>query len=299
MDTEEFSDLIIEASNEKYSDKKRMELYSEAFSIYQGDFLPKLAGELWIIPLSTYYHSLYVQSVLSYSEILLRSEKFSEIVELCSNSLQIEPFDERLHAILITSLMKQGKNNHAINHYQTATELLYQRLGVHPSPELREIYMKIMNQQNSLETDLELIQNDLKETTYNLGAYFCEYGVFKEIYRLENRRAMRQGTCLHLALMTVSLSDGTVPPLDLLNKTMDKLRDIIPLNLRRGDVFCRYSGAQFALLLPSANYENGKLVLTRIVQAFQKKHRNNSLKINYKLQELDLNDSDFTCMIPK
>ncbi|MGI6752636.1 MAG: BTAD domain-containing putative transcriptional regulator [Anaerovoracaceae bacterium] len=290
VDAEIFTQLIKEASNSEAPLKDRMELFGKALSIYKGDFIPKLSTELWAIPLATYYHSMYVEAILTYGELLLTNEDYDELANICSNAIQIEMFDERIHKMLLISLVRQGKINQALKHYNKITEILYRNLGVHPSPELRELYMDIMKEEKALETDLALIQKDLKETVCTAGAFYCEYGVFREVYRLEVRRALRQGTCLHLALITISNRDGSIPSLPLLNRTMDKLIEILPENLRRGDVFCRYSGAQFALLLPSANYENSIMIMERIVDSFQKRLKGHFLKISYTLQPMELDD---------
>ncbi|MEA4891955.1 MAG: BTAD domain-containing putative transcriptional regulator [Peptococcaceae bacterium] len=290
VDAEVFADMVQQACQTKLPVERRMELYQEAVSLYKGNFLPKLADQLWVIPLSTYYHGLYVQAVLAYSNLLKEAEKYEEMADVCTNAVSIEAFDERLHGLLITALMRQGKNVAALNHYEKATELLYRNLGVRPSAELRALYQEIMKEQQSLEMDLGVIQEDLRETVARSGAFVCEYGFFREAYRLEVRRAVRQGSCVHIALLTVSLPDGKIPPLDLLNMTMDQLLTVLKDNLRRGDVISRYSGSQYVLLLPTANYEDGTMVMERIIRAFYQQHRKNFLKINYKLQQLGLND---------
>jgi hypothetical protein len=166
--------------------------------------------------------------------------------------------------------------------------LLYRNLGVRPSEELRALYHEIMKERKSLETDLGVIQKDLEETASRPGAFVCDYGFFREAYRLEARRIGREGSCVHVALITVSLPDGKTPALKLLNTTMDQLLEAIRLNLRRGDIVTRYSGAQYVLMLPTANYEDSQMVLERIVNSFYQQNRKNFLKISYKLQQLDL-----------
>ena len=116
-----------------------------------------------------------------------------------------------------------------------------------PSQDLRELYNEIMSVEKSLETDLETIQDDLREAAARPGAFVCEYGFFREAYRLEARRAARSGTSVHIALITVSLPDGGVPPLSVLATTMDQLQEVLTGSLRRGDVVSKYSGAQFQL----------------------------------------------------
>lgn len=290
VDAEVFAELAQRAADKKLPADQRMALYKDAVDLYKGDFLPKLADQLWVIPLSTYYHGLYVQAAIEYAALLKAAEKYAEMAEVCSNAVRIEAYDERLHGLLITALMRQGKNVAALNHYETATELLYRNLGVRPSAELRALYQEIMKEQQSLETDLGVIQEDLRETAARSGAFVCEYGFFREAYRLEVRRAARQGSCVHIALLTVSMPDGKIPPLELLNTTMSQLLEVLKDNLRRGDVISRYSGAQYVLMLPTANFEDGTMVMDRIIRTFYQQHRKNFLKLTYKLQQLGLSD---------
>lgn len=290
VDAEIFEQLVEQASEQRRSAAKRMDLYAQAMALYKRDFLPKLSDQLWVIPLTTYYHALYLQAVQDYAELLMATEQYSTLVDLCSSAIQIEAYDEKLHALLIRVLLRQGNGVAALNHYEAATDLLYRNLGVRPSEELRALYQEIMKEQKNLETDLGVIQEDLRETMVRPGAFVCEYGFFREAYRLESRRATRQGSCVHVALITISLPDGKTPPLALLNTTMDQLLHVLRLNLRRGDVVARYSGAQYVIMLPTANYEDSNMVMDRIITAFNQQYRKNFLRIGYKIQQMDLND---------
>ena len=92
-----------------------------------------------------------------------------------------------------------------------------------------------------------------------------------------------------MGLITISLPNGGVPPLKVLNTTMDLLLDVLVHSLRRGDVVSKYSGAQYVVLLPSANFEDSNMVMERIVSAFYRQHRRNVLKLTYKIRELEIN----------
>ena len=189
---------------------------------------------------------------------------------------------------MVRSLVKQGRDAAALERYEMATDLRYRSLGVTPSAELRDLYTAIMATEKSLETDLAVIQQSLKETAIRPGAFVCEYGFFRETYRLEARRAARNGTCVHLALLTVSLPGGGMPELGALNNTMDQLLAILTNGLRRGDVVSRYSGAPYVVMLPAANFEDSAMVMERIVSAFYRQHRRSFLKISYRIRELEM-----------
>ena len=286
MDVDRFELLCRRAQDTALPAQKRMALYEEAAEVYRGDYLPKLANQMWVVPISAHYHTLYLEAVKEYADLLEHAEKFEAMAELCTRASQLDPLDESLHTLIVRALLRQGKDSAALSHYEKATDLLYRNLGVRPSEELRALYREIMDVEERLETNLEVIQANLREAAQRPGAFVCEYGFFKEAYRLEARRSARSGACVHIALVTVSLPDGGVPPLGVLNTTMDQLLEVLVHNLRRGDVVSKYSGAQYVVMLPAANFEDSTMVVERIVNAFYRQHRRNFLKLTYRIREL-------------
>ena len=286
MDVDRFELLCRRAQDTALPAQKRMALYEEAAEMYRGDYLPKLANQMWVVPISAHYHALYLEAVKEYADLLEHAEKFETMAELCTRASQLDPLDESLHTLIVRALLRQGKDSAALSHYEKATDLLYRNLGVRPSEELRALYREIMDVEERLETNLEVIQANLREAAQRPGAFVCEYGFFKEAYRLEARRSARSGACVHIALVTVSLPDGGVPPLGVHNTTMDQLLEVLVHNLRRGDVVSKYSGAQYVVMLPAANFEDSTMVVERIVNAFYRQHRRNFLKLTYRIREL-------------
>ncbi len=51
VDADRFEALCQKAKNTELSDHTRMALYREASELYQGDYLPKLSTEMWVVPL--------------------------------------------------------------------------------------------------------------------------------------------------------------------------------------------------------------------------------------------------------
>ena len=80
-----------------------------------------------------------------------------------------------------------------------------------------------------------------------------------------------------------------MPPLKVLSATMDQLQEVLVRNLRRGDVVSKFSGAQFVILLPAANFEDSNMVMDRVVNAFYQQHRRNFLKLTVRVREIELN----------
>ena len=286
IDTEVFEELVKKGNNEDSPDDERISYYMDALNLYKGDFLTKHSTELWVIPVATYFHNLYLDTVKSLLKLLQQQNDYDNMEYYCTKALQIERFDETLHSILIRTFLGQGNTIAAMNHYERTTELLYQNLGVKPSKELRALYMDIIRTQQTLETDLNIIQNDLKEVEYKRGPFVCEYCIFQETYRLIARQAAREGRSVYLCLITISDRNGNIPSLNKLDAAMKRLLDAINLSLRRGDVVSQYSGAQYVILLPSITYEDSNMVLERIVKQYYHNNRRSVLHLKYKLEQM-------------
>ena len=287
LDMDRFEELCQTGASAR-DDESRMEAYRQALDLYRGDFLPKQGGHMWAVALSARYHTRYIEAAKAYALLLEQHQRFDEMVAVAERASMLDDLDEELYILTIRGLVALGKESAALECYQRATDILYRNLGVTPSEELRALYARIMDTEGDLETDLEVIQNGLRETASRPGAFVCEYGFFREAYRLEARRAARSGNCVHLALITVTLPGGGVPELGALNTTMDKLLDVIVGCLRRGDVVARYSGSQYVILLPAANFEDSTMVMERIITTFNRQYRRNFLKLAYRIREMDL-----------
>ena len=117
LDIDEFESICTRAINQPHGGDDILKLCLEGLSIYKGDFLPKSEYESWVIPISTYYHSLYQKLVYKTVDLLLEREDFSQITSICQSAVGIEPFDEEFHYYLVYSLYKDGHTSQAIEEY--------------------------------------------------------------------------------------------------------------------------------------------------------------------------------------
>ncbi|MBP1737213.1 MAG: Transcriptional regulator, family protein [Oscillospiraceae bacterium] len=287
LDIDHFDLLYAQASKLSSPVQERMTLYEQLIELYRGDFLPKLANQTWVVSISARYHNLFLQAVKDYAVLLEDAQRYEDMAVVCTRAGAFDLLDEDLHILMIRALLRQGKDAAALRHYEDTCDMLYKNLGARPSAELQALYSEIMAVEQELETDLTLIQKDLTETANRPGAFFCEYGFFREAYRLEARRATRSGASVHIALLTVALPDGGTPPLKALNATMDQVQEVLVGNLRRGDVVARYSAAQYVLMLPAANFEDTQSVLDRTIAAFYRQHRRSYLKLTAKIRAVE------------
>lgn len=278
--------LCSEAQDTNLPASERIGLLNRAVDLYRGPLLTNSAGELWIVPKSAYYHDMFLENVLVLVELLKREGDYNQIVQLCRRAIAIDLYDERLHMELMLALVKSGKKREALLQYQFTTDLHYQQLGVQPSDDIRNLYKVIIHADQSMEKDIEKIQESIEYEDESNCAFVCEYEIFKEIYHLQRRMLERYNSTIFLALITLVPAYGQdINPL-VLDSAMKHLLDVLRTNLRRGDAVSRFSSMQYVTLLLSVTYESGKQVMERIKQQFYKRYPHASLIMNYKLRPL-------------
>lgn len=287
VDAEEFEHLCKLAAAPGQTVEEQARRYAEAIELYGGDFLPGARFETWVVPISSHYRTLYLDCVYGLLEILTAQQRYAEMEPICLKTIGIDQFEETAHRYLILSLIRQGKQSQAMSHYSQVTELFFRELGVSPSASTRALYREIAKTTHDVEIDLNIVKEDLEESDRTNGAFYCEYEVFKNLYRLEARTAARSGQSIFISLVTIEDTDGELLEVKMQNKVMDNLYGIIQSSLRKGDVFARFSASQYVLMLPALSFENCSMVMDRIAKRFRHIHRNKNVSVFVKVQPLD------------
>ena len=203
VDIEEFEECCRQVFNSE-DPAVQQENGKRAVELYQGMFLSELSSEYWVVSIATYYHSIYLTMVKRLAALLEKEKKFTDVEEICGKAIQIEPLDEEIHCFLLRAMIADNKQQLAASHYKETVKLLYDSLGVRPSGEMENIYEELQKIQHDHESNIDIIQEDLREEKAS-GAFFCEYGVFRKIYALESRSSRRLGISVHLALISLYL----------------------------------------------------------------------------------------------
>lgn len=286
MDIDRFEGVCSRVlAGENMPDGALLPLCMEGLKLYRGDFLPKAEYESWVVPISTYYHSLYQKLVYRTIQILLNQEDYSQIAAICQTAIGIEPFDEQFHYYLVYSLYMDNHTSQAIEQYNHTVDLFYNEFSISPSEHFKDLYKTIRTKEQGITTNLGVVQELLKEEA-NTGAFYCEYPVFRDLYQLERRAIERTGDSIYLCLMTLCNLEGEPPKMNILNKAMEHLNTAIRTSLRCSDVYTRYSISQFIVLLPTVTEEKGEMVLKRIISNFHRLYSRRDLSIDYKLQPM-------------
>lgn len=293
VDVEEFECLFSAAIKRKNKREEDIRNLEKAVALYRGEFLPRIQIP-WIDQKRKEYTENYMTAVLALNDVYEQQGRFEDVVDITSKALLEDPLNEDLNIAYLRSLIHIGKQQEARIHYEELNERFIKELDEYPNQALQELYSDIMQLQQQIETDLTSIQQRLRRLDLNQGAFVCDYGIFREAYFLEVRRSERSDERIFLGLITVSPNKKISSDVETkrLATVMRQLLTVLKNNLRRGDVISQYSKSQFVLLLPTQTYENGIMVLNRILSLFYKRNRKNDVILHCNLQQIKSKGTD-------
>lgn len=282
VDFEEFDALL---SRKTETEGERLTNLQQALHLYTGDFLEKQSSEVWVIPISTHFHNLFVDATMEAARLLSEAGTHKEAARLCRTAVATEPYHEELHQLLIRELAATGDQEGAAKVYDALSKRLFDDFGIRPSEETRKVYREAVHAPSEKSLSMDVVLEHLKEADSKNGALQCDYDYFKVLCHVESRAMERSGNIAHVVLLSV---DAGKQPLTRrsVNRIMEQLGEQIRCNLRRGDTFSRCSVHQYIILLPGANYENSCMVCRRVLGAFNRAHPHVTAKILHMVQPL-------------
>jgi len=278
LDVELFDDYIKSAREAAGPDEKLGHCLA-AIALYDGDFLSKSSDLFWVTPRSLRCQQEFRYCVDLANEILCGKGHYAAMLDILEKALYLYPYEEHFHALRISCLYQAGSIREAVREYDFATTLLFDELGVSPSEEMLELYDTISKTLRLAAESLVEILDELNENIMEKGAYYCNFQVFANIYRIIVRHSERSGRSAFVVLIDF---EGKDEPRNGKKQTdSGALFNAIQMSLRRGDVFARYSPTQFIVLLMDINQENSKKVMGRISDSFYKQTK--SRRFTWKL----------------
>jgi len=286
LDVEEFERLC-QAAAAADNEDSRLALYQQALQLYKGDFLPKLSMEPWVMPISAYYHQMYLDAAEQTLSLLENREQWAPAAQLCEQALQIEPYSEALFYHLMQSRLKLNDRAGVIRAYEDMSELLFSTFGVMPSDECRALYREASREVGAPTVPVASVRDQLREPPGSKGAMFCEFDFFKLLYQVQARSILRSGDTIHIALFSLHALGSKALSRRSLDRAMDNLQELMCGALRQGDIITRCSVSQLIVMLPQANYEDSCKVCQRILRAFSRQYPHSPVDIHFSVQPLE------------
>lgn len=262
-----------------------MKNLQDAVSMYRGEFLGRHSSEIWILPMVTYYHNLYMQAVQDVIPLMSERGMHGEVVSICKAALLLETYHEPLHRHLMEALLAQGDYKGTVDVYENLSQQMFEEMGVKPSQETMALYRAALQTIHSHNLPMEAIQEYLQETDVD-GALQCDYDYFKILCHAESRSLRRSGKATHIALLSVEGTSEKALSQKRLKRVVEQLGELIRCTLRQSDSFAQCSTAQYILMLPQASYENSQKICQRIVDAYRRRYPHAAVHIHYHVKPL-------------
>lgn len=288
-DYEQFEELSSQILVQKDA-RIRKEMCQQVVEGYQIDIAEKLAGETWILPKLIWFRSRYMDVIKCLCEIYEAEGDWKSLEILCRKALEVDSMEEDIHCWQIRSLYRQKKYDLAMSHYEQVSRMLYNNLGIKETEKLHSVFVDMMAEgEDSYTGNIKKLLEEVKEPETPKSVFFCDYQVFRQIYRVEARRLKRMCLSEYILLITIkrrkkqneiSTSDKGI------TRGMEILEELLKKSLRIGDVVARYSLSQYIVLLPMCSYESGILVAERLRHSFDYAKGKLQMDLQYELEEI-------------
>ena len=272
VDALEFKKLV-ETAEEENDEEKKYDMLEQACLMYTGEFLPTMSGEDWVVVEALQYKKLYADALQQLCEWKLDQGEYEQVLNLCEPACEMYPFDE-WQTVKIDCYIGLHRYKDALKEYEETAKMLVEELGISPTPKMMEQFKVMSKRISNRPQEINEIQGQLQEDTWERGAFFCTVPGFRDAYRVIRRCMERNGQSVFLLVCTLVDTKGRpMEQSDKLEKMSEELFLSIKNSLRRCDSFTKYNTAQYLVMLMGTNEENCQIVIDRITKKFTEEHK--------------------------
>lgn len=268
-DVGEFEKLFREFREEKEK-RTKADLCGKACELYQGEFLPQLSNEQWVIEKSRNYQKWYFVMMKYLLSFLKGEGDYGKIEKLATQAARIYPY-EGWEGWMVDSLVALNRHRDAETLYQKTAEHVREMGGFLSKKQQAQI-KKIGERIHRPEGTEEEIGQYLAENLPEQGAYECTLPGFSDCFHML-KRVIKRGK-VHFSLLLCTILDGNGHPVEnreYCEKQGEKLCASFQAHLRLGDIYTRYSGNQYLLLCVGVEREHIAEIGARIDMDFRKR----------------------------
>ena len=267
VDVCEFKRLVEQVRTEK-REGDRLQLWLKIWKIYKGEFLPDMIGENWAAVENVQCRDDYFQVTTQLCQWLKNNERYEDLHRISHMTAEIYPFDE-WQIWEIDSLIGMSRYKEGLEVYKNTERRLFEELGVAPSARMLEQFQLMGERTSQAAGAIEDIKERLREKDAEVGAYYCPFPSFIDIYHVFCRMVERSGLSVFVMLCTLDYKADHVSEEKEREKS-ELLRQAIQSSIRKGDFYTRYNVRQYIVMLIEISQENCPIVSKRIAKKFNK-----------------------------
>jgi DNA-binding SARP family transcriptional activator len=114
-------------------------MLGEAMGLYRGDFLADDPYADWAFTEREYLRGLAGKGLAALAQIALSNGRLVAAADHLQRLAQLEPFDSRVHQMLIEVCLRRGRRTEALRHYHALRARLHRAFGEQPDFDLANI----------------------------------------------------------------------------------------------------------------------------------------------------------------
>lgn len=133
-DAHEFEQLVRQARLLPIRDARTEDLWRRAVALYRGDFLPSWDRE-WTDVYRTELMDMFLEALVRLGQCASARHDPREAIAVLRRALEIDPYREDVHRMIMTCYAELGEKNQVLNQLQKLEFLLEEELAISPSDE--------------------------------------------------------------------------------------------------------------------------------------------------------------------
>ena len=265
VDTELFETMYKQAMEES-DEEKQYELCERAISLYGGEFLQSVVQVEWVLAIRKRFEHMYMSLLEVFIALCYRKKEYEKILVVSQRALFQDAFLERIQYYYLRSLVVLGRKQRALEHFEYVVEEYYAKLHKDPSEQMKELYLEIIGSER-VAGGIDQIESLIREKTIAVGAFYCDMYTFEKFYQIISRNMVRdeKGYCLAV----LGISKQQYLERKQITMYMHQLFICLRRALRIGDVFCKVTESEYAVLLPCGTQEDANRIMERILHRFE------------------------------
>src|SRR5215813_1171399 len=115
-----------------------------ALSLWRGEPLTNVNSDLLTLLVTPQFTEMRLEALEVRIDADLHAGQHAAVISELRQLAAAYPLRERLHALLMLALYRDGRQAEALTAYQNARRVLVEELGIEPGPELRHMFQQIL-----------------------------------------------------------------------------------------------------------------------------------------------------------
>ncbi|MDD2980663.1 MAG: BTAD domain-containing putative transcriptional regulator [Hespellia sp.] len=286
LDSEIFEKLLDRARDTVDSDKKQ-EYLEQACEVYQGEFLPNMLSDEWVIQINHKLQRRYFEAMRELMRLLKQKKDYRRLLSCCDQIAGLYPYEEWQLAKM-SCLIDMKEYEQAMQYYNDITQLYQQEFNAKPPESLSQMRRQLRRYVDEEIYSISRIRGRFIEEEGAGGATYCDTEAFATVYRYLSQVVGRTEIPACLLLITIVNHDHM--PLrqpGLLKSVKNSVSHVIRISARSSDLYTRIGRNQFLLLLIDCSVDAGKGVAQRVLQNFSETPSSREIELCYTIDPVE------------